>query len=320
MKKLLVIGASGSLGNGFVDSYSSKYEIIGTYNSNRITRNDITSIKLDITNKSDFEKIPENIDTILLFSAAMPAEMKGYDRQRYIDVNITGTLNTLEFCRKRKIKKIIYIMTFSDVADSFYTGEPIKESQPRALNYVGDHAVYSISKVAACELLEHYHQQYGLQTILFRIPTVYCCDDKVDYYVDGELKTKAYIKMIRSVVSNKSLELWGNVNHSKDMPYIKDFSRLINQAIEHKTAQGLYNAGTGNPVTLQDFSAAIIKVFGEGHEINITYLPEKSSQPNFTFDMSKTQTTFNYKCEYGIEDMLYDIKENVDPTLFRTIV
>jgi UDP-glucose 4-epimerase len=315
MKKLLVIGASGSLGAGFIDSYAQEYEIVGTYNSNAISRSDIDAVKLDVTKKDDFSSIPNGIEAVIIFAAAMPAEMSGYDRQRYIDVNITGTLNILEYCRINGIKKVIYIMPFSDVSGSFYTGVPIKESDSRSLNYVGDHAIYSVSKVTACELLEHYHQEYGLQTIIFRIPTVYCCDNKVDYCIDGEPRPKAYISMIRSIRREGKIEVWGEPSNAKDMPYVKDFSRLISKAVEHTSAQGLYNAGTGTPVSLDELVSAMVDVFCDGKAIAKTYMPDKKSQPNFTFDMTKTNDTFSYVPKYNIKEMLVDIFDNIDRDL-----
>lgn len=316
MKKVLVIGASGSLGQGVIDQLSKAYDITGTYLNNVIHRPDIKTHKLDITQESDFTQLDKDYDAVVLIAGAMPATMKGYEQKKYFDVNVYGALNVLEFCRQNNIKKIIYVMSFSDVAGAFYTGIPITESDQRSLNYQGDHAVYAISKVTACELLEHYHQEYGLQTITFRIPTVYCCDDNVTYYVDGKLKTKAYIQMIRSIIHSKKLALWGNIEHAKDMPYVKDFAVLIQKAIEHQSAQGLFNAGTGAPVTLKEFADALVKVFGQG-DINIARFPEKPSQPNFTFDMTKTSSTFDYVPKFNIESMLLDIKESSPQSVFE---
>lgn len=309
MKKILVIGASGSLGTGILNELKDKYKITGTFLNSEIKIDDVKKVRVDITDAQSFEQLEVDFDAVLLIAGAMPAEMRGYNPLKYIDVNITGTLNVLEYCRKNSINKLIYIMSFSDVAGSFYNGIPIKEDAPRTLNYIGDHAVYAISKVTASELIEHYHQEYDLQTIIFRIPTVYCNDDNINYYVDGEQKVKAYIQMIRSVVQDKRIEVWGNPDHAKDMPYIKDFARLIGKAVLSKNAQGLYNCGSGNPVTLDKFVDAVINVFSNASEVEKVYCPEKPSQPNFTFDMSKTEKEFDFKPEYDIQKMLLEMKE-----------
>ena len=310
-KKILIIGASGSLGEGICNELNADYTIAGTYLNNNKKLKNINNIKLDITEKGDFEKLDTDYDSVILIAGAMPATMEGYDQKKYIDVNVSGTLNVLEYCRINSIKKLIYVMTFSDRFNYFYNGISIPADGPVSLNYTGDHAVYAISKVTACELIEHYHQEYKLQTIIFRIPTVYCYDDKVDYYVDGELRTKAYIKMIRSVIHKNEIEIWGDKNNAKDMPYIKDFSRLISLAINHPSAQGVFNAGTGNPVTLEQFVDAIIKVFAKHNNCIKIYKENSFSQPNFTFDMTKTKDVFGFEPQFDIEAMLRDLKLNL---------
>jgi len=314
MKKLLIIGASGSLGQGLVSSLKKDYDITATYYNNKMMRDDVKTIQLDITDIKSFDKLSNTkYDTVILVAGMMPANMEGYNPQSYIDINITGTLNVLEHCRKQNIHKVIYIMTFSDVAGSFYTGIPIRRDEERSLNYKGDHAVYAITKVTACELLEHYHQEFGMQTITFRIPTVYCNDENYFYYVDGEKKLKAYFQMIKSVAIDKKIEIWGNPDHSKDMPYIKDFARLIGKAVENSIAQGIYNAGTEQPVSLEEFVNAIIQVFSNNpDEVEKIYRPEKPSQPNFTFDMSETNKEFQFNVKYDVISMLEEMKQTID--------
>jgi len=317
MKKILIIGGSGSLGRGVVECLKRNHEVNATYSSNKFSEPGVVVRKADITNFESLKSLGADFDAVVMIAGAMPATMAGYDPQRYIDTNITGILNVLEYCRTSNIKKIVYVMTFSDVSHKFYNGIPIESDDSRSLTLTGDHAVYAVSKVAACDLIEHYHQEYGLQTIIYRIPTVYCADDNFNYYVDGEKKTKAYVKMIRSIVNEQKVEIWGNASHAKDMPYIKDFARLIELGVEHPTAQGVFNAGTGAPVTLSHLVQSMIDVFSEGRPIDVVALPEKPSQPNFTFNMSKTREVFGFKPEWGLSEMLTDIRDTVGIEAFR---
>jgi len=317
MKKVLVIGASGSLGRGVIKHLKESHEVAATYSSNEFSEVGVVVRHADITNSESLESLGSDFDSVVMIAGAMPATMPGYEPQRYIDTNITGVLNVLEYCRKSNIKKIIYIMTFSDVSHKFFNGIPIESDDSRGLTLAGDHAVYAISKVAACDLIEHYHQEHGLQTIIYRIPTVYCADNNFNYYVDGVEKTKAYVQMIQSIVNDQKVEIWGNANHAKDMPYIKDFARLIELGVEHSTAQGVFNAGTEAPVTLSHLVDAMIDVFSEGKPVDIVARPDKPSQPNFTFNMSKTRDVFDFKPEWGLREMLTDIRNIVGIEAFR---
>lgn len=317
MKKILVLGASGSLGRGVVRQLKQEHKVTATYSSNQFDETGVDVRQIDVMDSESLHSLGDDYSAAVLIVGAMPAAMEGYHPQRYIDTNITGILNVLEYCRKSKINKIIYVMTFSDVSHKFFNGVPIKSDDSRGLTLTGDHAVYAISKVTACDLIEHYHQEYGLQTIIFRIPTIYCADDNFNYYVDGVLKAKAYVQMIRSIVQNGRIELWGDPQHAKDMPYIKDFARLIELGVGHESAQGMFNAGTGNPVTLENLVDTMIEVFAPGKSVEIIRKPENPSQPNFTFDMSKTNETFGFEPEWSLKAMLEDIRDTLGTEAFR---
>ncbi len=317
MKKVLVVGASGSLGRGVVKYLKGRHAVTATYSNNEFSEPGVVVRHADITNSKSLEGLGTDFDSVVMIAGAMPATMAGYKPLRYIDTNVTGALNVLEYCRKSNIEKIIYIMTFSDVSHKFYNGIPIENDDSRSLTLTGDHAVYAISKVAACDLIEHYHQEYGLQTIIYRIPTVYCADDNFSYYVDGAEKTKAYVQMIQSIVNDQKVELWGNADHAKDMPYIRDFARLIELGVEHPTAQGVFNAGTESPVTLSYLVNEMIDVFSEGKPIDVVARPDKPSQPNFTFNMSKTRDVFGFKPEWSLRDMLIDIRDTLGMEAFK---
>ncbi|MZR64148.1 NAD(P)-dependent oxidoreductase [Alcanivorax sp. DP30] len=318
MKSVLVLGASGSLGRGIIGSLKDRYRVTATYSGNKFEEEGVDVQRVDITDPSSLEALGGEYEAVIFIAGAMPATMAGYHPQRYIDTNISGTLNVLEYCRVSGIKKVVYVMTFSDVSHKFYNGVPIKSDEERGLTYTGDHAVYAITKVAACDLIEHYHQEWGLQTIILRIPTVYCADENFNYFVDGKEKVKAYVQMIKSIVANKSVEVWGNPGNAKDMPYIKDFSRLVGLAVDNETAQGTFNAGTGAPVSLDELVDTMIEVFSPNEAVEKIYKPENASQPNFTFDMSKTNEVFGFEPEWDLKSMLEDIRDVLGIKAFRS--
>ena len=64
-------------------------------------------IKLDIRNFRKLMKVPKCSAVIHL--AAIASVVESIDNPSFVnDVNVNGTLNMLEFCRKKKIKKFIY--------------------------------------------------------------------------------------------------------------------------------------------------------------------------------------------------------------------
>ena len=59
MEKLLLIGASGLLGNKIYRSVKDRYEIYGTYNSHKPKLKNI--LRLDVTGKNDVSKLIRDV-------------------------------------------------------------------------------------------------------------------------------------------------------------------------------------------------------------------------------------------------------------------
>lgn len=104
--KIVVFGASGNTGTYFIKYFlennkDKKYEIVavGTRATDKFEKMGVKYFQVDITKKEDFEKLPKDVYAVVDLAGAMPARMEGYNPQYYIDVNITGNLNILEYCR-----------------------------------------------------------------------------------------------------------------------------------------------------------------------------------------------------------------------------
>lgn len=314
MKKILIIGATGSTGI-YLANYlnENQYKVIATGYSKRniesYAKKGVEYISIDISKKEDFSQLPIDIDCVVLLAGMMPARMEGYDPFKYININTIGTLNTLEFCRINKIPKIIFAQSHSDVFGHWNTGEYIKDNASRTLNYKGDHAVYIISKCAAVDLIEHYHQECGLQSIIFRLPTIYSYMPANNIYMNGRNTTIAYLTFIKKAIIGEPIEIWGNPKIAKDIVYVKDFIQMIEKGINSKVAQGIYNVGTGIATTLEEQIKGVIEVFSEpDNKSKVVYCPEKPSQTSYLYDISKAKNELQYNVQYPYLEMLEDMK------------
>lgn len=323
MKTIMVIGATGTLGTYFVDHLVKQgYNVwaIGRRNVNKeyYSKRGIKSAKVDITKKEDFDILPKSgIDSVALISGAMPSRMVGYNPQKYIDVNITGTLNVLEYCRKANIPQFLFTQSHSDVAGYWNTGEYINPYAPRKLNYKGDHAVYSITKNAAVDLTEHHHQEYGLKTFIFRLPTIYNYRPVYDMYVNGKKVPIGYRYFIQKAINSEPIEIWGDPKKAKDIVYVKDFNQLVNKAIESDIDKGFYNVATGKPTTLEEQIKGVVEVFSpKDNPSEIIYRPEKPSQNSYLYDITNAKEELGYQPEYNYREMLVDMKKEMQGNRF----
>jgi len=319
----MVFGATGDLGTYFVDHlHDVGYKIwaIGRKNINEDYYNQrgINYAKVDITKKEDFSKLPfTGVDAVVLIAGAMPSRMEGYKPQKFIDVNVSGTLNVLEYCRQANVEQLLFTQSHSDVAGYWNTGEYIKPDAPRKLNLKGDHAVYIITKNAAVDLIEHYHQDYGLKTFVFRLPTIYNYRPIYDMYVNGKNVPMGYRFFIQKAINAEPIEIWGDPKKAKDIVYVKDFNQMLNKAIESDLEKGFYNVATGKPTTLEEQIRGVIDVFSpKDNPSKIIYRPEKPSQNSYLYDITNAREELGYEPKYNYRDMLVDMKKEMNGNRF----
>jgi len=221
-------------------------------------------------------------------------------------------LNALEFCRKNNIGKILFMQSHADVFGHWNTGEFIPADASRALNYKGDHAMYIISKCTAVDLIEHYHQEFGIQSIVLRLPTIYSYMPAATLYVDGKAQDMACMYMIERAIRGEEIEIWGDPTQAKDIVYIKDFIQIVAAAIASETAQGIYNVGTGTPTSLEEQILGIVEVFSEPDKRSpVVYRPDKKSQASYLYDISRTEQELKYQVRYPYIQMLEDMKQEM---------
>lgn len=325
-KKILVFGAAGNIGMYFIDHLlknldTNKYEIVacGTKKEYPYDFYDGEYIQIDITNKEDFNKLPtENVYSIVDFAGVLPAYLQIDDPYKYIDVNITGTLNILEYAKKNNVDRIIYTQTWADLNGYLKDKKPLEPYALRKPIFKGDHAVYAVTKNAAVDLIEVYHQMYGIKNFIFRLPNIYMYAPDMFYYVDGVKKYVSYRYMIKQVIEGNDIELWGNPNLGKDIIYVKDLCQMIFKSLFVNRTTGIYNAGTGVKTTMREQIEGMIKVFATpDHVPNIIECPEKRDCDDFVMDIQNAKTDLGYEPEYDYISYLEDYKKEMELNRFQ---
>lgn len=318
-KNIIIFGASGDTGK-YVTEYlkehcaEEEYDIIasGRRETSFFQKLSVTYERVDITKKEQFEKLPSSVYAVVDLAGLMPARMKGYEPQRYIDVNITGTLNILEYCRKTGCDRILFAQSFGDIKDYAEQDILLRPDMPPHFSYTTDHSVYIISKNAAVDLIENYHQMYGIKKFIFRLPTIYLWGESDKFYVDGVERKIAYRLMIERARRGESLEIWGDPKRKKDMVYVKDFAQMLQLAILADIESGHYNVGTGVGTTLEEQIRGIAEVFNpQDNKSEIIYCPEKADAPQYIMDIHAAVEELGYKPVFGYREMLRDMKKEM---------
>lgn len=330
---VIIIGATGFIGMYTTEKFIQEgYQVFAT-GRNRATMSTLerfgaTVADLDITCKEDFKKLPtENIEGVLLLAGMLPANEatdvnKEENAAEYFRVNVEGTINVLEFCRKHGIKKVISCCSYSDVRNAWKKGVALKETEPRNFQFTGDHAVYVISKNAANDVMEYYNQQHGMQCASFRFPPVYGVGPHSVIYVNGKYYKSGIQTFIENAQRGEDIEIWGDPHISRDIIYVKDVAAAFVKALQSDKTRGLYNMTSGTELDLEEQAKAVIEIFGEARKSKIIYRPDKANNtPSFLFDMSKAKKDFGFIPQYtSYMDMMIDYKKELESGRWHEIM
>lgn len=316
METILIFGATGTIGvYTTLQLKSLGYNVIaiGKRESDNgfFADKGIKYYSMNIEIKSSFSSLPKDVYAVIHLAGSMPARMNGYDPYQYIDSIIVGTLNVLEYMREINCNKIIFSQSISDILYKFGTTELINDDVERKFPLTGDHSIYSISKNAAVNLIEHYHAQYGFKRFILRLPTIYLYHPNPYYYVNGVKKWMGYRFIINQAIKGKTLEIWGNPNSIKEMVYVKDLVQLIELCVKSDIEGGIYNVGSGNPISIEQQIEFIADLFATAKKSDIIYCPEKPSSPQFVLNIEKAQKDLGYNPKYNFYSLIVDFKKEM---------
>ena len=324
---VIVIGASGFIGSYLVRQLVGEgYEVLATGRRKSALKyyvdHNIPNVEVDISECSDFEKLPQKgVEAVIILAALLPANSVDNDPYEYVDVNIKGTLNVLEYCRKNGIKKVISTTSYADIQEKWEKNVPLADDIERNFKLAGDHASYIISKNAATDFILHYNADYSMQGIIFRLPPVYGVGPHSVIYVDGKIYKSGLQIFIDKAVAGENIQIYGDKDVSRDVVSVKDVVSAFILAIKSNAACGIYNISSGRATTLEEQVEAIIDIFSTlPNKSRIEYLPEKpNNSKSFLLDISKAEKDFGYNPSFAdFHDLMEDYKQDLDNDVLST--
>lgn len=328
MKKILIFGATGNIGAYFTDYCqqhidSGKYEIIavGRKKTDFFKKRGIPYYSVDLRCPEDFDLLPtDEVYAVVNLAGLLPAYVTEFDPFAYIETNISGALRILEYARKNHADRAIYTQTWAEQAGYWGKSEVLSPSMPRRLLYTGDHAFYSITKSMVVDTMEHYKQEFGLKSFVFRLPNVYLYHPQLHYYVEYQKKKIGYRYMIEQAAAGHDLELWGDPEAFKDILYVKDLCQMMFKALFAPVEGGIYNAGTGVKTTLRQQIEGIAQVFSpKGKPVHISHVPGPAAFTSFVMDIENIRSDLGYEPAYTYLDYLRDYRREREEKRFNEL-
>ncbi len=216
--------------------------------------------------------------------------------QLYIDVNVNGTTNLLEFAIKHSIKQFVFASSSSvyGLNKTPWSEEQRVESQI---------SPYAVTKIAAERMCYAYHSLYGLPITCLRFFTVYGPRGRPDM---------AVYKFTELISQGKPIEKYGNGKSKRDYTFIEDIVQGINAAMQKKLGFEVINLGNSRPVELDYLIELIEKNLGIKAKFVEKPMPP-ADVPITYADISKAKKLLGWqpriKIEQGIQQFIEWFKE-----------
>ena len=275
MVKILFTGHKGFIGSRLIDTLKNCDVVTDSINGKRI----------NLLNIEEVMKI-QPVDTVIHLGSKTKKEL---DWNEYYENNVKGTLNVLEYCVKKNIKKIIFVSSYIYGKPKYY---PIDEQHP-----ISPHNLYTKSKFLAEELCRTYSEKYKLNVIILR-----------PFNIFGRTMQKKYLisNLIESI-NTKEIVTITNRNSKRDFLHIDDFIDIIIKIKDYDFKFEIFNVGSGISYSFNEIIEIIEKTTSK--KLNLRYEnDEKSFIHDITADISKIKkiTKWNPKLSFqeGLEKEL----------------
>lgn len=271
MKNVLVTGGAGFIGSAtiahilenteasvvcvdnFDDTYERSYkeDNIAAFKENK----NFTLYEVDIVDKTSLEKVfVETKPTHVLHLAAKADTRKAVlEPYKYVDTNITGTLNVLEASVKSGVKQVVAASSSSVYGNN--PNVPWKESDQN-LHPISP---YGVTKLSTEHLAYTYFKNHGLPITMLRYFNAY-----------GECNRPGMVPYLwsKAILTDKKIEISGDGSRRRDYTYIGDIALGSLKALQTPLGFEVLNLGHGSPLSLNELLNLFETVTGDKFEIH----------------------------------------------------
>lgn len=255
---------------------------------------DVTFIKGNIRDKEVYALLPK-VDYIIHCAAQISVAKSTANPILDAETNILGTINLLEFSRKKDIERFVFISSAATYGNPQFL--PITEEHPR-----NPLSPYGMSKLVAEKYVGLYSDLFGLNSINIVPFNIYSPLQKENDPYAGVI-----FKFIKAIKNNQSPIIEGDGNQTRDFVHIKDVTTAIELALKKKQIiNRTINIGSGAPTTILELANILIQISGRKLEPIHKEPREGDIIESFT-SLKLAKDLLNYSPQINLKDGLKDM-------------
>jgi dTDP-glucose 4,6-dehydratase len=250
-KSILITGGAGFIGSHVVRRMVTNYPDTQIVNLDALTYASNLALLNDCKDQSNYNFVHEDInnfdrikllfkqydfDAVIHLAAESHVDNSIKDPFAFAQTNIQGTLNLLEAARQHwgnnsKQQRFYHIST-DEVFGSLGSDDYFTESTA-----YGPRSPYSASKAASDHLVRSYFHTYGLPVVISN------CSNN---YGSGQHSEKLIPLMIKNIIAQKPLPVYGKGENIRDWLYVEDHAQAIDLILHQGSLAETYAIGGNN--------------------------------------------------------------------------
>ncbi len=259
--KILVTGGAGFIGSHIVEMYQGKADEIRVLDNLRTGyRHNLdglehTFFEGSVTDRDLVEEAVEGVDHIFHLAALVSVPESMGKPGECVDINVHGLLNVLEEASVAGVKKLVLASSAAVYGDN--------PSVPKIESMIPEpKSPYAVTKLDGEYYLGMFQREGRLETAAIRFFNVFGPrqDPKGAY-------AAAVPIFIEKAIRNEAITVHGDGLQTRDFIYVKDIAGALSFAVETAGVTGVFNAGYGGQITINDLAGRIIASAGSSSEI-----------------------------------------------------
>lgn len=222
----------------------------------------ISYIQGDIRDRSAVENLIKGSELVYHFAALMGTSSRFKQEILTTEVNVIGTLHACQAALDAGVKYFVY--------------------PPRPMQ-TGWLTPYIISKTAATQFVQMFHETYGLPTVGLNIANCYGPRERAvleaNPYKKGEGR-KMMATFVENALRNEPLPVMGDGEQSSDFVFVEDVVDALMSAPTSNAVGKIIEIGTGKSISVLEVAKMIISLTGSRSEIKL--VPMRTGEKKIT--------------------------------------
>jgi UDP-glucose 4-epimerase len=294
--KILVTGGAGFIGSHIVEHYQGVADEIRVLDNLRtgyrknLDGQRCTFIEGSITDRELVRQAVQGIDYVFHMAAMVSVPESMAKPVECVAINVVGLLNVLEEAAAAKVAKLVFASSAAVYGDN-PTVPKMETMLPEPKS------PYAITKLDGEYYLNLFRAEGLLETAAVRFFNVFGPrqDPKGAY-------AAAVPIFIERAVNGQDITVFGDGEQTRDFIYVKDIVGALTFAVETPGINGVFNAGYGSQVTINQLASRLLAQAGS--TAGIHHAPERPGDVKHSRASAERLLAAGWKPRHSLDEGL----------------